>query len=228
MGNSTRRIAFLLLLVLVSIITVSITGCEANQTDYQAEASEPGCRILNVKNKLVSFSFEYSTYYKKEGPILDTEHGPPATYFSLYAPRKEMKIMVPDFDEGGDLKTVSASYCPAAIVISVFATLPDESNARERIDGWVSMVEEEGYSESLERSPVVVSGIDAEMLDFIRDSGMLLAVDKKIEYNRVVYFDYGGYIWSFMANSDEELAEKVKTDFDHIIETFKIIYVNQP
>lgn len=106
--------------------------------------------------------------------------------------------------------------------------LPDEGNAQDRTDDWVSRIENENYSESLVRSPVVVSGINTEMLDFIRDSGMPLAVDKKLKYHRLIYFDCGGYIWSLMAISDEELTEKVKTDFDHIIETFEIIYVNQP
>jgi hypothetical protein len=217
MVGKMSKIAFLLWLILVSIIILSIAGCE----------SQPGYRTLTVKNKLVSFSFEYSTYYKKEGPFVNMGHIPPYTDVGLYAPLKDMKITVPDFNEGGNLKTVSASYCPASIDIFISVQLPGAKKAEDRIESWISTVEEEGHSESLVRSPVVVSGINAEMLDFTRDSGMILAVDKKIEYNRVIYFDYGGYLWSFTATSEKELLEQVTTDFYHVVETFQIIYANQ-
>jgi hypothetical protein len=217
MGNNTRRIAFLLQLILVGIITISITGCE----------SQPGYRTLTVENKLVSYSFDYSTYYEIVGPRSEPDYVRPYTYITLLAPRRVMKLMVPDSNGHDSIKTVSATYVPAAIDIHIFVPTND-TTAQDFIDGWISTVEKEGHSESLVRSSVVVSGIKAEMLDFIRDSGMILAVDKKIEYNRVIYFDYGGYRWSLSANSEEELVEQVKNDFDHIIETFKIIYVNQP
>lgn len=114
------KLAFLLQLIVVGIITLSITGCDG-RTGYRLEASEPGYQILTVKNKLVSFSLDYSTYYEIERPHMDADNIRPATFVNLVAPRKEMKMIVPDFNEGGNVKTVSVSYCPAGIDIYIYA-----------------------------------------------------------------------------------------------------------
>ena len=93
------RITFLLQLILVGIITISITGCE----------SQPGYRTLTVENKLVSYSFDYSTYYEIVGPRSEPDYIRPYTYITLLAPRRVMKLMVPDSNGHDSIKTVSAT-----------------------------------------------------------------------------------------------------------------------
>ena len=48
--------------------------------------------------------------------------------------------------------------------------------------------------------------------------------DLKLEYVRAVYFDRGGYIWIIEATAHgSDVIDQMKTDFDHIIQTFKIL-----
>lgn len=221
MVSKMGKMGFLLKLILVWITIFSITGCGANQNGY---------RTLTVNSKLVSFSMEYPAYYRIEGPSVDAENIRPYTDVNLNAPRKSLKLIVPDFSKGGSLKTVSSSYVPAAIAIHIFVPLPADGSAQDYIESWVSDINKEGYAESLERTPVTVSGIQTEVLSFKDDWGMLLASDDapKFKYYRLIYFDYGGYLWSFRASSEEELVDQMKNDLDHIIETFEIIDVHQP
>jgi hypothetical protein len=221
MGNKMKRIAFILKLILVCIIIFSLTGCGVNQSGY---------RTLNVKNKLVSFSLEYPAYYVVDGPYVDIKHPRLGTNVDLGPPRKTMKMTVPDFSNRGNLKTVSMSYAPAAIEIGNFIPLPEDGLAHDYIEGWISDINKKGYSESIERTPVTVSGIQTEILSFKSNWGLLIPDhdNPKIKYYRVIYFDYGGYLWSFRAWSEEELVDQIKNDLNHVIETFKIIEVHQP
>ena len=216
-----RRLAFLLKLIPVGIIIFSITGCGSNQNSL---------RTLTVKNKLLSFSLEYLTYYEIEGPSVDLENIRPYVDVNFSAPRKALKLIIPDFSKQGNLKTVSSSYVPAAIEIHIFVPLPEDGHARDYIEGWINDINKKGYSESIERTPVTVSGIQTEILSFKYDWGLLIPDpdNPKFKYYRVIYFDYGGYLWSFRAWSEEEMVDQVKNDLNHIIETFKIIEVHQP
>jgi hypothetical protein len=38
-----------------------------------------------------------------------------------------------------------------------------------------------------------------------------------------VFFDYNGLVWSIKARGNQEIREELKADFDHIVETFKIL-----
>jgi hypothetical protein len=40
---------------------------------------------------------------------------------------------------------------------------------------------------------------------------------------RCVYFDQGGLVWMIRVTSTEEVAEETKADFEHILETFKVL-----
>jgi len=40
---------------------------------------------------------------------------------------------------------------------------------------------------------------------------------------REVYFDYNGLIWRIDIRSDSTTAEEDKADFEHVLQTFKIL-----
>jgi len=201
------------LLWLVILVAIPEIGC--NQTDY---------RMLNVKNNLVNYTFEYSTYYRRDGPRVDIEHVTPAVYLDLNAPRKPFNMVVPN-SSGHGLKTVTSSYVPAAIEISVYlASNMSALSAHEALDGWVLDILESEYADSLTQSTISISGIEAEYITFTYDWFMPFAMgdETMLKHYRVAAFDYGGYIWEFTAWSEEEIIDQVKNDFEHILETFKI------
>ena len=49
----------------------------------------------------------------------------------------------------------------------------------------------------------------------------------KLEYRRVVYFDYDGLIWNIEAMSRMEMNHRVMNDFEHLLETFQILGVEE-
>jgi len=200
---------------IVVFITLSSIGCTSSRNGYQT---------LTVKNSLVSYSFEYSTYYKRYGPSVNTKYVSPYVYLDLTAPKKPMKLTIPS-SNGQGLKTVSSSYVPAAIELNVYVANNNSALcAKDALDVWVSDILKGKYPDSLTQSPILISGIEGDIITYTHDWGMLLSSDTpKLKYFRVAVFDYGGYIWDFTAWSEEEMIEQVKTDFDHILETFKII-----
>jgi hypothetical protein len=204
----------------VLIISSSGIGCRSPELEY--------C-TYNVKNRLVSYKFEYSTYYRREGPMLDDKWVTPAVYLNLNAPRKPFKIVVPS-SGGKGLKTVKSSYVPAAIEISVYlASNKSSLNAHNSIyNGWVLDILDSEYADSLTQSTINISGIEAEYVTFTYDWFMPFAVGNEpmLKYYQVAAFDYGGYIWNFTAWSEKEMVDQVKTDFEHVIQTFKVISVN--
>jgi uncharacterized protein YjbK len=44
-----------------------------------------------------------------------------------------------------------------------------------------------------------------------------------LKHYRWVYFDYSGFIWQIEIEYEGEIAEQAKADFEHVIQTFKIL-----
>lgn len=77
--------------------------------------------------------------------------------------------------------------------------------------------------ELIERGPIIVSGIHAELV-IIKTNYI---IDKMNYYNPVisrrVYFKRGNMIWIIDIKSSEEKAEQARQDFEHIIDSFKFL-----
>jgi len=111
-----------------------------------------------------------------------------------------------------------------------------ELDARSRLEKDITRLEEAlKVSKVLERSPVVISGISGELVVSTYDlySHRIPWPDpvfkgapqgpELIEISREVYFDNNGFAWYIRMTSTEEVAEEAKADFEHVINTFKIL-----
>jgi hypothetical protein len=205
---------------IIVFIALSSIGCAFSPDGYHT---------LTVNNKLVSYSFEYSTYYKRYGPSVDSKYVSPYVYLDLTAPRRQMKISIP-LSNGQEVKTVKSSYVPASIEINIYVANKYSSlSAHDALAVWISDISQGEYAASLTHSSITISGIEGDIITYKYDWGMLLSTDMpKLKYFRVAVFDYGGYIWDFTAWSEEEMVEQVKADFEHILETFEILEVHTP
>jgi hypothetical protein len=79
----------------------------------------------------------------------------------------------------------------------------------------------------LERKTVFVSGIQAEQVSFTGSSMFPIRSStdqsKPLEYTRTTYFDHGDLIWNIEAVYEASMDERLKSDYEHIIQTFKIL-----
>ena len=46
---------------------------------------------------------------------------------------------------------------------------------------------------------------------------------KNLQFCKEIYLDYNGLIWRMTAKCDQDMADQVKADFDHILQTFKLL-----
>jgi len=87
----------------------------------------------------------------------------------------------------------------------------------------------------LERSSVNISGISAEQVVYAYDEFSVRnplpdaplkgtpSGSSLIWVGRAIFFDHDGLVWFIRMKSIEEAAEKTKLDFEHLIETFRIL-----
>ena len=136
-----------------------------------------------------------------------------------------MGILVPSSKDS--VRTVSADYVPATIQISVSDRSgedPDWRLASGFVRGFIELKKRRDYFQLLERRPVTISGVEGELSAFVEEWVVLAARDTpKLRYVRWAYFDYDGLVWEIEAEAEEELAEQVRVDFEHVLETFKIL-----
>lgn len=203
-------------------ITVAATGCSCGYTEIESD----GFRILTVTRDHYSFSFEYSTFYRREGPnYIKDGRTIPSIYIDLAAPRKTMPLLYPANKD--ELETVTVTYTPAVIKISIYAPRdsPNVSqNAQERLENDISDNSKRENFELLERYPVTVSGVEGEIIAFVIDWFLPFGEEwPDLQYHRRVYFDFDGLIWTITAMSEMEMVNQVKADFEHILETFQIL-----
>jgi hypothetical protein len=98
-------------------------------------------------------------------------------------------------------------------------------NAKDRLENDLLHESKWKNFELFERHPVTVSGVEGELIYYQVD--WFLPVPKGegpgLQYVRAVYFDYGGLTWWIQAKCEKEMIDQVKTDFEHILQTFKIL-----
>ena len=194
-------------LVLAALSALLLLGaCSVSDDSY---------KTMNVKNKIASFSFEYRAYYREvEGPEV---LGGDSVYVNLIAPKKRMSF--PNPEPGGKPDTVSLEYVPAYIGVAAYNPEVSGLTAAERIERVLYTEARWPDFKLLERSNVIVAGIQAELIAYQTNQ----IVGPPVVYMADVYFDYGGFTWAFDVKADLDLAETVRADFDHVLQTFKIL-----
>jgi hypothetical protein len=214
----TSKRTTVLVVFLISLVSLSSTSCGL--------ATER-IRTFEVDTDLCHYTFEYPDYYQTEGPSTDMgyERGP-YTFMYLWGHREPIEIIVP---EGNDhVKTVTSSYCTSSITISVYPprTINGEFfHAKDYADSMAKGNHNWDYFELLERSTVLVSGTEAELVFCQSDwFGLFPASEQpKIEYEKAVFFDYDGLVWRIDANARMDINHRVMEDFENLLESFKIL-----
>ncbi len=220
-----KYLMYLIIAVAIGIL-IGSGGCDTTNQTY---------RNFTVKNKMTSFSFEYPAHYRRNGPsywideIKPDRELSPSTSISFQSRSKPMPITVPD-PSAGRLGTFSTEYAPIDIEVFVFDAKPyynTPQNGKGRLEYLLSELARSWANfQLLDRSQVIVSGISAEFAYYSVDAYFPFPRegDLKLEYVRAAYFDYGGYIWKIKAMAHGgEAIDQMKIDFDHLVETFKII-----
>lgn len=202
-------------ILLVSLILVALTSCQGSDNDY---------KTMVVKNRIASFSFEYRSYYRdKEGP--DIVERPDFQYAYVYMLTRAKERTMANPEPGGKGKPVAMSYVPASIHILVDNKFLLHSKysptAHERIENSISSWSKWKHFKLMERSKVMVAGIEAELIAYEIDS---IFSSWPLEYCVEIAFDHEGLCWEIEATSrDPELHEVVRQDVEHLIATFKIL-----
>jgi hypothetical protein len=205
--------------IIVSImLLLLVIGCNGSPGVY---------KTVVVKSELCYYSFEYSGNYEKDGPRTELDRTIPYTVLYLVAPAINETAEVLDRNSG-KIETVVGKRSPAGFTFDVYNPVKYESapqTSQERIERTIVGNQSWENFSLLERSSISVSGIKGEIITYLVDRLMPIPVEngKKLEYVRAVYFDYDGLLWVIEVKCKEEISQQVKADFDHIIQSFKIL-----
>jgi hypothetical protein len=193
----------------------TLTACYMSDDDY---------RTMVVNNDVAGFSFEYRAYYHdRDGPYVVEQSDFQFTYIYVLARTKERPMANPEPGSEGD--TVAMSYVPASINIRVSNQLLMQSKysrtAVERIENSISSWSRWENFNLLERSKVVVAGIEAEFIAYEIDS---IFSSWPLEYHIEIAFDHEGICWDIEATCrDTDLREMLRQDIEHLVSTFVIL-----
>jgi len=184
----------LLLILLLTSLMLILPGC--NNSEYRTFTFKRG----------VNFTFEYPSHYKMNSmrSYVEGKGAAGVTFFD--------KLSSKD-----------------SIYGFIFVTIEDASekypNAKTAIE---QIASNELKKDILERSTVIINGIPGELIVYSHKLGVIeerlpYESSKIIRINRTVYFDHSGLIWGIEIESDEDKAEQAKADFEHLLETFRIL-----
>jgi hypothetical protein len=181
---------------------------------------------ITIKNELGAYSFEYSSKYSKEVAD-DLEFDIPFTHLILDGPVKNETTEIID-PESGEIKTVTGRRGTSSIEVGIsnYKVHYGESyDAAFRISKELEGAKKWDNFKLINRYSVLVSGIEGEIIEYLIDKLMPIPVEdgNNLWYCLEVFFDYNGLVWSIKARGNQEIREELKADFDHIVETFKIL-----
>ena len=193
-------------LMIIGVLCITIVfSLSCNNSEYRTFTFKKG----------VNFTFEYPSHYKKDsiGSYVEGRIAGGVTFHDK-------------------LPSDGNWYDVIFIVISDKRT--GYTTPKEAIE---AIITDSLTKEIIERTTVTMAGLPGELLVYsypgwVTDgpSGILSCssshskVDKApIRVNRVAYFDDGSKIWMIEIESAERKAEQAKADFDHILQTFKIL-----
>jgi hypothetical protein len=209
---------------LLKVIILILLACAFLFSGCSTFLSDDDYRTIVVNNDVAGFSFEYRAYYHDiDGPSVVEESDYQFTYIYVLARTKERPMVNPEPGSEGD--TVAMSYVPASMHVLVSNQLLMHSKyswtASERIENSISSWSRWKNFKLLERTTVVVAGIEAEMIAYEIDS---IFSSWPLEYHIEIAFDREGICWDIEATCrDTDLRDMLVQDVEHVISTFKIL-----
>ncbi|MBM4432720.1 MAG: hypothetical protein FJ025_01805 [Chloroflexi bacterium] len=211
--RSTKRLAQFMFAVLASV-SLFLTACHED-----VHVSPDGYKTMTVRNDIASFSFEYRAYYSDiAGPRIVDSDAHRFTYVDIPAPQETMTVANPSPEGKGEM--VRMYYVPAFVNIMAADASKFPMPASERIEGHISSWSSWPNFKLLERSMVMVDDAPAELIAYQVDG---FFARPALKYQIDVAFDRNNLQWDFLVEADIDMAEIVRADLDHIIETFKIL-----
>jgi len=169
-------------------------------------------KTFTMTEGIAHFSFEYSSQYDIKESVSNEDKG--ISYVTLVGPYNRDAKDTPE--------------------IGVIVGSPSSENyAEDKINNLITKFSDDPdfNLQELEQADLLISGIPAKLFVYQeRDLGRIIAgiyagVDTSavIEVIREVLFTYNSCDWMIYIDSDSSTAEADKTDFDHVIQTFKIL-----
>jgi hypothetical protein len=152
-------------------------------------------KTYTLKHDAVHFSFEYPSSYKKQSEYLQSsELAPIGIRFVHRQPNAPSKDTV--------------------FAVNISRPAPEWPDAKGAVARIISLG---NTIQVTEQSPITVAGISGELVVYL-DSRM-----PNTPSVREVFFVFDGLLWNIGIYSDESEADQAKVDFDHILQTFKIL-----
>ncbi|MFC2035816.1 hypothetical protein ACFLUJ_06825 [Chloroflexota bacterium] len=173
-----------------------------------------GNRTFTLREGIGHFSFKYPSRYEPE--IVRTETGPlgPETYVVLFTSTTGHAIV---------------EYHDAEILVHIGNIEARGRNSEEAAEFNISYWSRDEDFRLIERSSIEVAGIRGEQIvysyvnEFTPHVSLGMHSVNKPAIRRGVFFDYNGQSWSISVTGHESIDDIVKKDYNHILETFKII-----
>ena len=188
----------------LSILGLTFSGCQNSDVNSY--------KTFTLDEGTIHFSLEYRTYYKVKEvkPGADTGYiGKDIMVFTLISPRVK--------------ETRDHTY------INVIVDKPDEliTDAKTGIERAERNASSWADYKLLDKYELTIDGVKAYRIDYqMRNIVPAIAGVSNIpfiEVTREVNFDANGFVWMIQMRSDSSTAEDDKVDFEHIIQTFRIL-----
>jgi hypothetical protein len=190
-------------IILLSLFSIFLSSCgNSGVNTYKTYVFNEG---------ILHFSLEYRAYYKVDWTKPAESTGYPtqqAMSFDLISPK---------------IKGINDYTYIKVLADKPDDLIPDAKSAMERAQrnasSWADY-------KLLDKSEITIDSLHAYRLDYqIRNVIGIIAGTSgpRISVYREVHFDAKGYVWLIQIRSDSTTAEADKADFEHILQTFKIL-----
>jgi hypothetical protein len=207
------KLAIKLILVLIILASTPFISCIYPGIGARNKHIE-GPGTLNIDNEFCSFSFDYTTSYDKDQSNGSIEDG--FFYLGLFGPHaytEPMSYVVPGGGENGRYR-----YRSGGIEFHAYSKKIVKL-AKDSLSGWLYKWEKD--IKLIDRSQINVGGITADQVIYEQ----LLNPGKIPRWHRDIYFDFDNVNWKFnaFADKDKPIQTSISQDFDHILNTLKLI-----
>jgi hypothetical protein len=177
---------------------VAMAGCDSGVDGY---------KTFTLKKGIGHFSFEYSARYKVEKTEVRTDLGYIDVTFT------------------GPFKKEVGDHTFMGVFVQDTAGSP---NAEASLEKSLLRVARLPDYKLLDQSELSVAGVTGQQIVYFYDRGFRGLPGDPVQeplptIMRKVYFDHGGLIWSLALRSNQATAEGDWADFEHVLETFRIL-----
>ncbi len=182
-----------LALVILVVILFSIIGFSCNDISY---------KTFIYPEDDPHFSFEYPSHY--ETGDINTPYGELVPLsFILYLPDKS-SYLLSEFEIG---------VYPISIINS--ETIIEDVYSR--------ISEDDSGFQILKEGSIIISSVTAQWISFSYPYHSNFSNKDHTLIDEIVVFEQGQVVWEIAAYYDDKVAEEKEAEFQHIIDTFKII-----